>query len=113
MALEGDVSITGLARAEKNPQLADAENVSTGVETTFESTAAKIVLFLDVAGAIDITVELTPDSGSTWFEPNDGALPLSFSSADDDVVVLNYSATGIRITGSNGTAVTAEVLARA
>lgn len=111
MALEGDVTITGVARAEKDPQLADSEDVSAGVAGTFEQPVNKVVLFLDVGAAVDLSVELTPDTGQEWYSPQDSALPISFGSAGQDVVVLNYPCTGIRITGSNNTSVSAEVLA--
>lgn len=63
-------------------------------------------LYLKTAGAIDITVELSPD-GSTWFKVPES--PVSFSAADDDVIEMGYDATHIRLTGSNTTAVTAMI----
>ena len=64
-------------------------------------------MYLKVADAIDIKIELSPDGGSTWFEVPES--PISFSSADDKVVKMDYSATHIRITGSNTSNVTAIV----
>jgi len=62
-------------------------------------------LYLKVADAIDITIELSPDGGNTWFIVPES--PISFSAAGDDIVEMGYDATHIRLTGSNTNAVTA------
>jgi len=62
-------------------------------------------LYLKVADAIDITIELSPDGGSTWFTVPES--PISFSAADDDIIEFGYDATHIKLTGSNANAVTA------
>jgi len=64
-------------------------------------------LYTHVAGAIDITVELSPDNGDTWYEIPES--PLSYSEATDDVNVIDYNGTDIRLTGSNTTDVTADI----
>ena len=62
-------------------------------------------LYLKTQGAINITVELSPDGGLTWFEIPES--PISFSTAGDDVIEFGYDATHIKITGSNTTLITA------
>jgi len=62
-------------------------------------------LYLKTADAIDITIELSPDGGTTWFTVPES--PVSFSAAGDDVIEFGYDATHIRLTGSNTNAVTA------
>jgi len=64
-------------------------------------------LYTHVAGAIDITVELSPDGGGTWYEIPES--PLSYSEETDDANEVGYNGTDIRLTGSNTTDVTADV----
>jgi len=64
-------------------------------------------LFIHVGGAIDITVELSPDGGTTWYEIPESVL--SYSATADDVLEIGYSADMIRLTGSNATSTTAQV----
>jgi len=63
-------------------------------------------LYLKVAGAIDITIEISPD-GSTWYEPAES--PVSFAAAGDDVLEMGYDAAYVRLTGSNTQPVTAQI----
>ena len=62
-------------------------------------------LYLKVAAAMDIKVELSPDGGTTWFTIPES--PISFSAAGDDVIEFGYDATHIRLTASTTDAVTA------
>jgi len=93
-------------RLGEDRQLADEEDISGGVETEI-SDVTTFTLYLDVAGAVDLTVELSPDGG-TWYEPRTES-PVSFDGADTDIYLMRYDATAIRLTGSNGTDVTAQV----
>lgn len=86
--------------------ICDAADISGGV-TAELSNYSRWTLYIHVAGAIDITVELSPDGGSTWYEIPESAL--SYSAAADDVLEMGYDATRIRLTGSNATNVTAQV----
>ena len=89
-------------------KLADAEAIDgDGVEQGVGNVASFSV-FLDVEGAVEVTVEFSPDGGSTWYEPRDES-PVSFGGANTDLVHVDYNATRVRLTGSNGTAVTAQV----
>ena len=62
-------------------------------------------LYLKTQGAINITVELSPDGGLTWFEISES--PISFDTADDDIIEFGYDATHVKLIGSNTTPVTA------
>jgi len=86
--------------------IASAEDISGGV-TAELSNYDRWTLFVHVADAIDITVELSSDGGDTWFEIPES--PLSYSGAADDANDMGYDATHIRLTGSNTTSTTAHI----
>jgi len=86
--------------------VASAEDISGGV-TAELSNYNRWTLFIHVAGAIDVTVELSPDGGDTWYESPES--PLSYSGTGDDAVEFGYDATDIRLTGSNATNITAQI----
>ena len=93
------------SRASQDRQLADSEDISTGAETAIGNVSAW-TLFLDVEGQIDITLEFSPD-GDNWYTP-EGESPLSYDSATTDVLEIGYDVAAVRLTGSNGTNVTAQ-----
>jgi len=84
--------------------ICEAEDISGGAMAPL-SNYDRWTLFVHVAGAIDITVELY--SGENWYEIPES--PLSYSAAGDDVLETGYDGTDIRLTGSNTTEVTADV----
>jgi len=84
--------------------IASAADVSGGVIAALNN-FKRWTLYLHTDAAIDITVELSPDGGSSWFLIPES--PISFSAAADDVIEFGYDATHIRLTGSNTTPVTA------
>jgi len=86
--------------------IANAEDISAGVTASLAN-FDRWTLLLNAAGAIDITVEISPDGGTTWYEIPES--PLSFSGAGDKTEELGYDATNIRLTGSNATNVTSQV----
>jgi len=86
--------------------IADAEDISGGVEAEL-SNYDRWTLYVHVAGAIDITVELSPDGGTTWYEIDES--PYSYGGVTDDTEEFGYDADRIRLTGSNATNVTAQV----
>jgi len=86
--------------------IADAEDISGGVTASLAN-FDRWTLLIHVGGAIDITVEVSPDNGTTWYEIPESVL--SYSAATDDVLNLGYDATDIRLTGSNTTSTTAQV----
>lgn len=88
-------------------EIADAEDISGTTKPFKLPTFSRWSLFIRVAGAIDIYVELSPDWKKTWFEIPES--PLSYTEAGDDVLVMDYTAFAIRLTGSNKTDVTAYV----
>lgn len=87
-------------------KLADAENISTGATAETANTAST-TLYLHVEGAVDITVEASPDGGETWYVLPES--PVQFTAAGDNAVQFGYDFNRIRVTGSNSTAVTAQL----
>jgi len=83
--------------------VADAEDISAGIEQELKD-CSKLTFYVHVDGAIDITVEMSPDGGGHWFEIPES--PLSYGGAGDDVLEVGYSGDRLRITGSNTTATT-------
>jgi len=86
--------------------IATAEDISGGVTAPLAN-YNRWTLFIHVADAIDITVEISPDNGDTWYEIPES--PLSYSAATDDVLEVGYDGTDVRLTGSNTTDVTADI----
>jgi len=83
------------------------EDISGGVEQAIGNVPAA-TLYLAASGAVEVTVEFSPDAGKTWYEPT-AESPVAFNAAGEDIVHIEYHATDIRLTGSNGTAVEAQV----
>lgn len=67
-----------------------------------------VTIFLDTAGAVDVTVEFSPDGGTNWYEPA-GESPVQFSSAGTDLVHVEYNVDRVRLTGSDTTGVKAQL----
>lgn len=86
--------------------VANNEDISGGKTATLKN-FKRWTLYLKVAAAMDITIELSPDGGTTWYEAPES--PVSFSAAGDDIIEMGYDATHIRITGSTTDAVTAQI----
>jgi len=80
------------------------EDISAG-KTAALKNFKRWTLYLKTAGAIDITIELSPDGGNTWFTVPES--PISFSGAGDNIIEMGYDATHIKLTGSNTNATTA------
>jgi len=101
-----DVSLSTRAPKDEGAtiKIASAADISAGVTAALNN-FKRWTLFLHAAAAIDITVELSPDGGTTWFTIPES--PISFSAAGDDVIEFGYDATNIRLTGSTTDAVTA------
>ena len=81
-----------------------AGDISSGVSAEVGDVSV-FTIYLDVAGAIDITVEASPNGRDDWFELQES--PISFSEAGETAVQIEYNVTDIRLTGSDGTAVKA------
>jgi len=82
-------------------------DISTGVSQSLNA-GQSLTIFINVAGVIDITVEVSPDGGTTWYTLDES--PYSFSSSGDRVEEIGYRATDIRFTGSNTTNTTIQIL---
>lgn len=106
MALESDIEVVK-ARGSRSTSLTDgAEDITEGLEATLSTgtgAASSATLFIETQGAIELTIEFSPD-GSTWYEPV-GESPIGFDGAGEDVAFIEYDAAAIRVTGSNTTAV--------
>jgi len=108
MSLDTNTTIDNLkARNSENKKVVDSEDISGNVTEPIDD-LRNFTLYLKVSGAVDITVELSPDDGSNWYEPADDS-PVEFSGSGTDIVLIRYQANKIRLTGSNGTDVTAQV----
>jgi len=95
-----------MAKLGETVSICEAEDISDGVTASLRNYDGW-TLYTHVAGAIDITVELSSDGGDTWYEIPES--PLSYSEETDDANVIDYNGTDIRLTGSNTTEVTADV----
>lgn len=95
------------ARGASGTSLTDgAKDISEGVEATLSTgtgAASSATLFIETQGAVDLTIEFSPD-GSAWYEPQ-SQMPISLSEAGTEVVALGYDASALKVTASNSTAV--------
>ena len=83
-----------------------AGDISGGVEQQIGNVSS-FTIYLDVGGAVDITVELSPNGGSDYFEIAES--PLVFNSTGQDAYHVQYNTASVRLTGSNTTDVQAIV----
>ncbi len=87
-------------RASGQGQLADAEDISGGVEARTSDTRST-TLYLSVDGAVNITVEVSPDGGETWYVLPES--PLKFSAKGDDAIHFRYDFNRLRLESDDGT----------
>jgi len=107
MAQESFGDYTIRKRAASESGLTDGEeDISGGVEAAVGDVPA-FTLFLGTEGAVDVEVALSPDGGSTWYVTPES--PVQFAEAGADIIHIEYNASNIRLTGSNGTAVEAQI----
>ena len=106
MGLESEVEKIK-ARGASGTSLTDgAEDISGGVEaplSTGTGAASSATLFIETEGALDLTIEFSPD-GETWREPASES-PIGFDSAGEDIAFVEYDAAAIRVMASNTTPV--------
>lgn len=93
-------------RASGQGQLADAEDISGGVEAKTSDTRST-TLYLSADAAVDVTVEVSPDGGETWYTLPES--PAAFDKAGDDAIKIAYDFNRIRLSASDATAVTAQL----
>ncbi|WP_144901365.1 hypothetical protein [Halobellus captivus] len=90
-------TIEGL-RADQFELQNPAGDISGGVEQEIGDVSS-FTLYLDVAAAVDVTVELSPNGGDDWFEVTES--PVKFAAAGQDAVHIEYNADRVRLKGSN------------
>lgn len=78
--------------------LADAANISTGV-TAAASASESTTLFLSVDGAVEVTVEVSPNGGETWFTLPES--PVKFGGTGDDAIQFRYDFDRLRLTSND------------
>jgi hypothetical protein len=112
VSLETDVQFTGRVAGESGLTTdADGSPVQQDISGGVEQDVGNVdsaTLFLDVAGAVDVNVEFSPDGGTNWYEPA-AESPVEFSESDTDLVHISYNVDRIRVSGSNSTAVKAQL----
>lgn len=110
MTLENNVEKIQGRGASNNAITDGQEDISGGVTadiTTDKGDAESVTLYLETGGAVDVTVEFSPDGENTWYEPQ-GESPISFGGANEEIVHINYNATHVKLTGSDATGVEAK-----
>jgi len=86
--------------------VADGEDISNGVEDDIADVSS-FTVYLSAGSAVDVTVELSPDGGTTWYEPEES--PVSMDGSTDGVERISYDSNKLRLTGSDTTPVTAQI----
>lgn len=107
MALDGIIETIQGRNGEEKELTDGSQDISSGVEREVADVTA-FTIFIQAAGAVDVTVEFSPDGGTTWYEPKKES-PVSFSGANTDLVHVDYNATNVRLTGSDATGVNAQI----
>jgi len=103
-----DVALSTRAPKDEGETITICTNADTsGGVTASLKNFKRWTLYLKVSAAMDITIELSPDGGTTWYEIPES--PISFSAAGDDVLEVGYDATHIKLTGSTTDTVTAQI----
>jgi len=86
--------------------VADGEDISNGVKDDIADVSS-FTVYLSAGSAVDVTVELSPDGGTTWYEPEES--PVSIDGSTDGVERISYDCNKLRLTGSDTTPVTAKI----
>lgn len=88
--------------------LADAENISgSGVEAKTSNTEST-TLYLSVDGAVNISVEVSPDGGEHWYVLPES--PVKFSGSEDNAIRFAYDFNRLRVSSDDaGVGVTAQI----
>lgn len=84
--------------------IADGDDASGGLTAALQNFKI-FTLYLTVTAACTITVELSPDNGSTWFE--EPGSPYVFGAAGTQFIDLPYAATSIKVTSTTADPITA------
>jgi hypothetical protein len=100
MTVEVSSEATNISRRDGGTaKLADAENISgDGVEARTSNTTST-TLYLSVDGAVTISVEVSPDGGSTWYVLPES--PVKFSGSDDNAIRFAYDFNRLRVSSDD------------
>lgn len=104
----GDYTIRKRAAGE-NGITDGEEDLSGGVEVDVGDVSA-FTLYLGVSdeSAVDVTVFLSPDGGTNFYEPDES--PVSFASTDGSKVEhIPYNANRVRLKANNATPIQAQI----
>jgi len=109
-AMSAHLTVKAVADLTANTMTAILEDAGPGTEATTETGAN---LSWDGAAlntnpdAVNITVELSPDSGTTYYTIPES--PITFPNADEDALEFGYDCTHIKLTASSAIHVRAQV----
>ena len=106
MGLESEVEKIKAREGSGTSLTNGAEDISDGREASLSTgfgAASSATLFIVTEGAIDLTIEFSPD-GEKFREPADES-PIKFSEAGEDVAFIDYDAAAVRVEGSDATGV--------
>lgn len=108
MALESDANVEEIqGRKGTTRDLTDgAEDLQTGREKVVGN-VPEFTIYLSADGAVEVSVHLSPDGGSTWYEAPES--PVKFAAAGDEMVHIKYNCDRVRLTTNNATGVQAQV----
>ncbi len=115
MPTKTNVEVVGGRGASMGSLTDGHEDLSSGVTASVSTETGDMMaatLYIDTEGAVDLKIEFSPDGGETWREPQ-GESPVEFSGAQQDLVLIEYQATHLRVTASNNTAVNLDLRVRA
>lgn len=103
---DGLITYVGARNGRASDVQKPAADISAGVTLALRNHTS-MTLLLNAAAAVDVTVEVSPNGGTDTYEIPES--PIQFAAAGDDVVRITYDVNWIRLTGSNTTAVLAQI----
>lgn len=98
-------------RDSPNETIANNEDISGGVDYVIplgdDNKWRNTSLYIRTDGAVNITLELSPEDTPDYFEPEES--PLVFNAAGENIYQIDYTWKAIQLTGSNATNVIAKI----
>jgi len=110
MAQESFGDYTVRKRAAKENSLTDGEeDLTGGIEVDVDDVSAfTLYLGVSTASAVEVSVYLSPDGGTNYYEPDES--PVSLSSDDESAVEhIPYNASAVKLVASDATPVKAQI----